>query len=892
MRYQIAFLFLIGLTPKLFSQPMLYYNGQIYTSDTNNLNISYFVVNNGVIIETGDAISAERIAEFQKSENLMGKTIIPGFIDSHIHFIDGALGLNQVNLVDVKDSVTLKQRILETLGSSSDGVYVARDLSSYALLGVSNPLKYLDYISPEFPVIIFLKSGHAAIANSAGMNILGFNEKTKIADGHLGLDETDKLNGWLMEAAAMEALKNIGEEYKYKTLENAILRGQELALSYGITTIGDNTFSPYNMKIYQSMQREGKLKLRIWTRSYGRIPQTTNLMGPMGLKKLGFIGPQNDFNRVHYHLSKLFTDMSLSIPTEITGNIEPGGEVYLSKNEIENYLLLNPETTFAFHVQGKKGLHNIIDALTDLGSRNNNRRHVIDHAGYCTEKQLEQLHNLGVSVTILASQTFDYPSLIKEYSNNNVSLIEDDLLNVRKKIKILHGALTSDFPYGMDTSFVQYPSNDGLNPLSNMAINITGMFPDGSEINGFANKTISVSEAIQSYTTNGAFVLGEDNFLGKISKGYAADFIILNQKIPFTNPMELYNMEVLQTYIGGEKVYDRFNPLEPFQVDEAITPYDYTVSPLFGYDPTVGFIFGAAGFVFPLKIPSNYGNIQIMASSNGNFNIQGVFKRFELFKNIEFKLPVTASNFVQYYYGESDTTNSSNYKVLFSDRILIRPEFTLSLSDGFQTSLFGDFRYLNKTNLKDKQGNQLIERLMPNETSLGVGMGLSYDTRDNPISTKLGFYGAAQYVNVSGIGQTNNINSNLIMVDFRYFNYIYNSKFVLATRFSAGALFGNSGYMFRYTLGGAERLRGYYTNRFRGDLFYSAQAEFRFPLYKKFSGVCFIDEGDISEKSLDKTLVTFGGGVRFSINSNVVLRLDYGIAKDQNGVFFTFGEAF
>jgi len=885
-------MFLIGITPKLFSQPMLYYNGQIYTSDTNNLYISYFIVENGIIIETGDTISDERIAGFQKSENLMGKTIIPGFIDSHIHFIDGSLGLNQVSLVDVKDSVSLEERILETLGNSSDGVYVARELSSYALLGVSNPLKYLDYISPEFPVIIFLKSGHAAIANSAGMNKLGFSEKTKIADGLLGLDETGKLNGWLMEAAAMEALKNIGEKYKFKTLEKAILTGQELALSYGITTIGDNTFSPYNMKIYQSMQRDGNLKLRIWTRSYGRIPQTTNLMEPMGLKKLGFIGPQNDYSRVHYHLSKLFTDMSLSVPIEIAGNIEPGGEVYLSKNEIENYLLLSPETTFAFHVQGKQGLQNIIDALIDLGARNNNRRHVIDHAGYCTEKQLEQLHNLGASVTILASQTFDYPSLIKEYSNNNVSLIEDDLLNVRQKFNILHGALTSDFPYGMDTSFIQYPSIDGLSPLSNMAINITGMFPDGSEINGFSNKTISVSEAIQSYTTNGAYVLGEENFLGKISKGYAADFIILNQNIPFTNPMELYNMEVLQTYISGEKVYDRIAPLESLQEGEAISPYDYTISPLFGYDPTVGFIFGGAGFVFPLKIPGNYGDLQIMASSNGNFNIQGVFKRFEIFNNVDFKLPVTANNFVQYYYGELDTTNSSNYKVLFSDRILIRPEFSFSLNDAFRSSLFADFRYINETNLEDNKGNQLIERLMPNETSLGLGMGLSYDTRDNPISTKLGFYGAAQYINVSSLGQTNSINSNLFIADFRYFHYIYNSKFVLATRFSAGALFGNPGYMFRYTLGGAERLRGYYTNRFRGDLFYSAQAEFRFPLYKKFSGVCFIDEGDISEKSLDKTLVTFGGGVRFSINSNVVLRLDYGIAKDQNGVFFTFGEAF
>ena len=114
----------------------------------------------------------------------------------------------------------------------------------------------------------------------------------------------------------------------------------------------------------------------------------------------------------------------------------------------------------------------------------------------------------------------------------------------------------------------------------------------------------------------------------------------------------------------------------------------------------------------------------------------------------------------------------------------------------------------------------------------------------------------------------------------------------MASRISGGISYGNPSYLFRYTLGGAERLRGYYTNRYRGDRFYSAQLEFRFPLYKKFSGVCFLDEGDVSDDKLNKTLFSYGGGIRFSINDNVNLRLDYGIGKDQNGVLFTFGEAF
>lgn len=880
-----------GFAQSSHSQSTLYYNGRIFTSDLQKPYAGYFIVKNGIISETGDTLPDDKIMQFTNKVDLRKASVIPGFIDSHIHFIDGSLGLIQISLVDVKDTTELRKRVSETLVNRMDGVYVARDLGFYALSGISNPLKFLDRVSPEFPVIIFLKSGHAAVANTAGMKQLGFKAGTKIQAGTIGTDEKGKLNGWLMEEAAMDALKNIGSGYKVHTLEKAILAGQQLALSYGITTMGDNTFSPYNMKIYQAMQRDGNLKLRVWTRSYGRIPQTTSLMSPMGTKKLGFIGPENDFTRVHYHLIKLFEDMSLSVPPGVSGGIEPGGTVYLGKKEIKNYLLLHPDNTFAFHVQGKQGLQNIIDALADLGKRNNNRRHVIDHAGYCSEAQLNRLSDFGMSATILASQTFDYPELIKEYGSNKVNLVKSDLLNARLKYNVLNGALSSDFPYGMDTSLTRFPNVDGLNPLPNMAINVTGRFPDGSEINEFENKTLSVREAIRSYTTNGAYVLGEEKSLGKISKGFAADFLVLDHDIPESNPMDLYKIKVMQTYIAGEKVYDRNTPTTSLHEDKPIKPYDYTVSPVFGYDPVIGFIYGAAGFVFPLKTPASYGDLQIMAAPHGSYNIQATYKRFALFKNVDFKVPMSVTNFMQNYYGETDTTVAENFKEIFSNRFYIRPELAFAFQKNFRATLFADFMSRKETGVKNSEGNTLDQVLFPNQQNMGFGLGLIYDTRDNPVSTKLGFYGAVNYENISEI-KSSNANSNLIWADLRYFHYLYNSKFVIATRLSGGTISGTPGYMTRYTLGGAERLRGYYTNRFRGNHFYSAQAEFRFPLYRKFSGVGFIDEGDIDDNKLDEILLTYGGGIRFSINENVVLRLDYGIAKDQKGLFFTFGEAF
>lgn len=128
--------------------------------------------------------------------------------------------------------------------------------------------------------------------------------------------------------------------------------------------------------------------------------------------------------------------------------------------------------------------------------------------------------------------------------------------------------------------------------------------------------------------------------------------------------------------------------------------------------------------------------------------------------------------------------------------------------------------------------------------------------------------------------------------DVRHFRYVYNAGFVLAFRLAGGYSQGTPGYLYRYTLGGAYALRGYYANRFRGNVYYVGQLEGRFPLYRRFSGAAFVDAGDVTDHEFRKPKFTYGAGLRFALNENIKLRLDYGRSPDQNGVFFTFGEAF
>lgn len=879
------------------AQPTLYFNGKVLTSDTSAPLASYFVVENGTVIKVGRDLGEIKVNDYPRQFDLQAKTVIPGIIDSHIHFIDGGLGLLQVSFFTVTTRNEFIEKIRSTQSSLIDGMYIGRDLGNIPLMDVDLPLKLLDELMPETPTIIFMKSGHAAIANSAAMRRLGFNNKTSLPDGSIEKDSAGNLTGFLLEGAAMEASRILSANYSNETIQRAILQMQTLAFSYGIVMIGDNTFNPYYYKIYQELQKQGLLKIRIRARSYGRLPQTEGLMKGVGRKHLGFIGGGVDPSVVNYHAMKFFEDQSLSPDPNRKGAMAPGGRVFLDEGELNDIFQLNPGSTFAFHVQGKEGLQHILNAVKANEPTVVHHRHVIDHMGYASPQQVEEAAKLGLGVTILGGQLFDYNFLSAYYKAHDLQEIhfdERDLLDARLKVKVANAALTSDYPYGMDTLFTNYNQIDGLNPFPILAVNITGKFPDGSVIAGVEDKTLSIEEALKAYTTNGAYVLNEERSYGKIAPGYHADFIVMQNPLPSDDAFSYYNARVSATYINGERVYDEaVSDIAPIPKVKKVSPSDYAISPVIGYDPTLGMILGAAYFKFPLKIPGRYFDIQFQTITGGKINVQSTYTQFELFRNMNLTLSGSYSDFFQYYFGEGNSTDAANYTKLFANTYRIRPELTLKLRKNYQVSAYGDVRGRNETKATDKNDNNLNQTYFPTENTVAFGLSLVQDSRDNAFSTKKGTLKqvSIQFIpsswNVAGLGSVTQMTAEI-----RHFRYIGNSNFVLATRLAGGLSSGSPSYLFRYSIGGPYALRGYYTNRFRGEKYYVGQLEARFPLYKLFSGAAFVDAGEVTDKDFGRLRYTYGAGLRVALSQNIKLRLDYGKAKDQNGVFFTFSEAF
>jgi len=178
----------------------------------------------------------------------------------------------------------------------------------------------------------------------------------------------------------------------------------------------------------------------------------------------------------------------------------------------------------------------------------------------------------------------------------------------------------------------------------------------------------------------------------------------------------------------------------------------------------------------------------------------------------------------------------------------------------------------------------------------GAGPTLSFDNRDNAISTRSGTLLTATLLGYDRV-LGSRYDFSKLFTEARVF-FPVGDESALALRYYGEFQAGVVPYYHLAMLGGDELLRGYYMGRYRDKNLVALEAEYRFPLFWKFGAVMFAGAGDVADRALDlpKEPIRWagGGGLRLSLNSKerLNLRLDVGAGPDTFGVYFTAREAF
>jgi len=315
-----------------------------------------------------------------------------------------------------------------------------------------------------------------------------------------------------------------------------------------------------------------------------------------------------------------------------------------------------------------------------------------------------------------------------------------------------------------------------------------------------------------------------------------------------------------------------------------------SLAPILAYEPTFGTLFGAAAFLQRPYEPHFRFFSRAAFSTRGEYSVLLNYRRWYGWNNF-FQIELEVDDFSRPYFGEGMGTSADDQIMLEGTTTQVFYWFRGEKRGAMSLGPLLDFRCTNSTGIDGTD----VAPPDYGESTLALGYFLTYDSRDSVLSPTSGMFNMVTLRFVPDLLSSSAQESTFLQaeVDHRGFLSV-GGGVVLAGRFYVGGSGGTPDYHFRYSMGGPYLLRGFYTNRFRGDKFYSLQGELRKHLFWIGSAVVFAEIGETTDDWFESPEASVGAGLRFTLPPDHVAkaRVDFAWSKDQYSIYFIFGEAF
>ena len=526
----------------------LFYNGLFHIQAGDNMSADSMVVTGNRIAAVGNGL--EKDSDFKSFEkiNLRGRTVIPGFIDSHTHFYFYAMSLGSVKLDGLKsieESLAAVKKHVAGLGRNDwvvgDGFSPDR-WKKYVL-----PDKYmLDKLTGGRPAAIYSKDQHIMWVNSRALEMAAINQKTPDpAGGKIDRLANNEPSGILREMPAYFPVLKLIKGPAQAKQEGLFREARKIAYSKGVT--GVHSFDGREaLPFFDNLARKKRLGLRI-----NYYPPAAMLPELRRSKiKLGY---GDDYFRVSG--IKIFSDGSLGSQTALCFNkfigsknnygVETNSKEILLKH-IKNAARLNLPT--AIHAIGDKAIANVLDCYEQAPAIPPNARRRIEHVQMIRRSDIKRLKALDVVASMQPSHCPSDVKLTEKYwgKRGRNCYIFKTLLD--KKIPVTFG---SDLPI------------EPLDPIAGIdaAVNRKAT---GIKRPFYPEEGISIAEAVYGFTASPAFTVGQEFERGFLLPGYFADFIVLSENILKVARSRIKSVNVVATFFDGKPVYRKKGISLPF----------------------------------------------------------------------------------------------------------------------------------------------------------------------------------------------------------------------------------------------------------------------------------------------------------------------------------------
>lgn len=521
----------------------LFYNGVIHTMDPAYPSIEAVLVGDDGRIQAVGKRDAITLPSAQPVD-LQGRTLIPGFNDAHVHV--APLGMLLTQYVDVRahvapDIPTVLALLAERTAREPDGSWVQGSGYNEALLAEGRHLTRddLDQVSTDHPILVTRTCGHIAVANSRALELAQITAATADPAGGVIVRRANGQPSGILQETAIELVAHLIPEPSAEVIAGAIRTAMQHQLRLGITSATDPAPTPTEVAIYRQLEANGELPVRINLLPIRRSGAT---IIPLPEK---FVSDTLRIDSVKFFADGGMTSATaaISIPYREVG----GHGVLIYDAEDLTELMWESHTNgfrMATHANGDVALEQVI-RIYELCQARNPRpglRHRLEHLALPTADHLARCAKIGV---MAATQTVFLPAMGATFRRYMPESYFSRAYGVRAMLNAgLAVALSTDAPVVPDD-----------NPLIGLKAAIDRLDHAGNPLG--AEQAITPYEALYAYTMGGAILSGDEANRGSLTPGKWADLVILSGDPLTTPPVQMLDLRVEQTYVGGELLFQR-----------------------------------------------------------------------------------------------------------------------------------------------------------------------------------------------------------------------------------------------------------------------------------------------------------------------------------------------
>lgn len=514
----------------------------IYTVDSNFTTAEAMAIAKGKILAVGtnDEITGKYAADLVY--DLGGKAVYPGLIDAHCHFLGYGMGrLKRADLTGTRSIEEVVERVQQHHQKFPDLYWIeGRGWDQNDWDDKQFPdRKSLDELFPDIPVMLTRIDGHAALVNSKALVLAGISAETKIEGGDI-LKENGLITGILIDNA-MQLVYNVIPEAGAEEITRALLLAQDDCFAVGLTGVHDAGLETEQVKIIDSLQHAGKLKMRI---NAMLSPTQENLDTYVD-------GGPYITDRLSVRSIKLYADGALGSRGALLiheYSDDPGnrGIMLTPPDTIRSICqqAIDDGYQICTHAIGDSANRMMLHLYGEFLQGPNDLRWRIEHAQIVAPEDLYLFGKYSI-----------VPSVQPTHATSDMYWAPDRVGQERIKGAYAYKQLLDELgwiPLGTD-----FPI-EKINPMLTFFAATARQDADGYPEGGFQSENaLSREEALRGMTIWAARAAFEENKKGSLEPGKVADFVVLDADIMAIPLAEVLNVNVMKTFIAGQQVYSR-----------------------------------------------------------------------------------------------------------------------------------------------------------------------------------------------------------------------------------------------------------------------------------------------------------------------------------------------